>query len=356
MLSVSIVLPCYHRGYLLEKTLKSFEKYPNLEVIIVEDDYDGDTEPLAKKYDAKYLHHQRENDYPPFQSVAKVFNLGIKAAKNEVIILQAPEVYHIGNVISQLVTPLEKNPRSRVIARTEALDEERKILGSSGARPQAILKSTLEEIGCFEEHFFGYGCEDDFLVWLLERNGVRNMNTSALTAHQWHPSTPFEPFTGHANRAVCWTLTAEILWENRPAIANFGPLAESSAISESELQFLVQRAKEQFVNTTYSNWAQHWLHGTRNDDDTFEARNIASAAMATPETFRTGFIAKQAAEAAWALQWAKKCWDEYMEMSIYGHSPSWDARLLKCHAAHQKLASIAYRTGMRVLNGEEPRI
>jgi len=355
MLSVSIVLPCYHRGQYLAKTLRSFEKYPNLDVIVVEDDKDDLTEEIADRYGARYFHHERTENYPPFQSVAKVFNFGIRQSKSDIIILQAPEVYHMGDVISQLVAPLEKNPRSRVIAQTEALDEERKILGSSGARPQAILKSTLEEIGCFEEQFFGYGYEDDFLVWLLNHNGIDDVNISAKTFHQWHAPTPYEPFTGHANRAICWTLTAEMLWEGRPFKANSGSFKKSSWIEEWRLQSLVHRTFCNFHNPTYSRWAQNWLEGIRNDDDTFDARNQASAALAGRINFSETFIATRTAESAWALQWADKCWKEYLKAYFEGDN-IWAGRLFKCHEAFQSLASIAFRTAQRVINGEEPLI
>jgi glycosyltransferase involved in cell wall biosynthesis len=356
VLSVSIVLPCYHRGYLLEKTLSSFENYPNLEVIVVEDDMDGKTKFLAKKYNARHIQHHRTMEYPPFQSVAKIFNLGIRAAKNDVIILQAPEVFHGTSVISQLVAPLEKNSKIRTIAKTTALNESRKILGSSGARPQAILKSTLEEIGCYEEQFFGYGYEDDFLVWLLNRNGIKDVNTQAQTFHQWHSPTPFDPFTGHANRAICWTLAAEMLWENRPFKANRGPLTPSDRIAEIDIHALLPRASEMFQNASYANWAHHWQNGTRNDDDTLAARDTASAAMATHENRKGSFVATRIAEAAWALQWADKCWTEREKVLSNQGNKLWAERLFTCHNAHQSLASIAVRIARRVLNGEEPRV
>src|SRR5271156_5443043 len=117
--SVSIILPSYHRGHLLEATLESIrvQDFPDTEIIVVEDDRDDLTEQVALRFGAKYFQHIRTESFPPWQSVASVFNRGIQESKGEILVLQAPETKHGGGVLESLVSRAEADSKKLIIAK-----------------------------------------------------------------------------------------------------------------------------------------------------------------------------------------------------------------------------------------------
>lgn len=341
--SVSIVIPACNRGHLLGKTLESIRQqaYPSLEVIVVEDGDDGITESVTKHYDAKYFRYQRTEEFPPFQSVATIRNIGVKAATGEILIIQDAETFHEAAVISDLVGTLGANPKTLAASKTKVLDPDGKeigwLSGFVGACPSAIDRATAVEIGGYEEQFFGYGCEDDWYIQLLLWNGIKTQRTESIAAHQWHSSHPFEPFTGQANRALAWALTTEVLWGNRPPRANIGPITRQYTVTEPMLSELLSKIYPGLV-------------GQKDIDVIFDARNAASAAQnENPPSNPAAYAAQKAAEVAWGLSWASRCHDEAQRTT-----GPWAARLTKCQEHHLTLADSAYRAAQRVLNGEIP--
>jgi glycosyltransferase involved in cell wall biosynthesis len=358
--SVSIVLPCRNRGKYLAKTLGSFEaqNYPNLEVVVVEDGDDGITEAVAKGHGTKYIPFVRTESKPEFQSVSRVFNAGIAQATGTILILQAPETFHIGDVIRQMVEVVKDDPKKMALVETVILAEDgsRRVLGTSaGASPRALHKQTVLDIGRFEESFFGYGYEDDFFSFLLERNGVTTVGLTGISAaHQWHPSTEggYEPFTGHANRARCWGMALAINWYDRPAKANIGPVVIDD-ISPLDIDGFVQQAYDKFSDIKYRQWAWNWRTGSRDDDATLEALNIASATIHQVQQKTPSYFATRAAEAAWASIWATRCAAEYSRVRFT--DPVWAARVLICQQCHETLAQLSVLVMRRILNGEKLR-
>jgi glycosyltransferase involved in cell wall biosynthesis len=341
--------------------LESFraQNYPNLEVIVVEDgDEDGITKGVAAQYDAKYMQHMRIEKYPSFQSVSQVFNEGIKASTGDILILQAPETLHRGDVIRGMVTAIGNDSRKMAVVETALLPEHgepTKVLGrSAGASPRALHKQTVLDIGGFEESFFGYGYEDDFFSWLLERNGVVTVRPEGVSAaHQWHPATEgaFDNFTGHANRARCWAMTLAVVWEDRPALANLGPVPPNDApITDAEISKYVIDAYASSADPIYKQWAYNWMNGVRSDDAALDAR--CRAINVAPQQ-KTAYLATRAADAAWAIIWAKRCAAEYAR--VKKTDPVWADRVKICWDCHESLAAISVRVIKRILNGEALR-
>lgn len=313
MKSVSIVMPAHNRGHLLARTLQSIREqmYPSLEIIVVEDGDDGLTQTVAEKYDAVYLRSTRKEQVG-FQSPAVVRNLGIRAAVGDILITQDAETYHEGNVIQSLVDALGDNHKILAAARTKLLPAETWLSGFVGACPSAVYRDTALSIGGYEEQFFGYGCEDDWYIQLLLWNDVKTQRVETVAAHQWHTPTPFEPFTGNANRALVWALVTETLWGARPPVANIGPIP--------------RQIPEQYLLS---------LAGNESSDTLFEKRNRASAAQGeNPSAHPQAYIEQQMAEVAWGLSWAAKCESH----------PT-------CRERYLTLADVAYRAAQRVLSG-----
>ena len=380
MKSVSIVLPCTEvRAPLLDRTLQSIvqQRYPGkLEIIVVEDVRADNTFPtsavkqVCAQYNAQCYRYRRTELLPEFQSPGKIRNKGIHTATGEILITQDCEILHESpHVIEDLVNFLGDNKKLLATACLRKLNERGQFsgwynhpgppkFGIMGGCTAAIYRETVLAMGGFEESFFGYGYEDNYYVWLLHKNGVRaEYVESAMTGHQWHLPCKGDPFTDAANRALTWGLGYEILWEGRPAIANSVAPSETT-ITESydDVAKLVRAAHTIFHQGEYQQWANNWLLGKNiSDDASFHARNVASAARTLePEKYaRTGYIAMAAAEAAWAVRWAAKCYEESVKWR--GKDLMWERRLLTCRKRHLVLASAALRIGNRVLAGEEIR-
>ena len=381
MKSVSIVIPCSAgRGHLLDKTLSSIQRqhYPGqLEIIVVEDGLDGHIVSICQqhveyggqRHQVRHITVPRTELYPAFQNPAKIRNRGIRAAKNEILLIQDSEIVHVGDVIINLVNRVADFRQLMATALLANLDKNGKFIGwynhpgppkcgIMGGCLQAIYRETVLEMGGFEESFFGYGYEDNFYVWLLSKNKVQTCYVdSAMTEHQWHPQTPFEAFTGNANRALAWTLVAEIEWEGRPPIANYqAPTTSDFVESYDTVADFIRAALTIFHNDAYQQWAENWLSGKNiSHDDAFQARDVASAIRTdAPDSVAIpAYVGMKAAEAAWALRWAEVCYEEAAKFR--GKDVVWMKRLLICRQRHLALASVALRTGRRVFNGELPR-
>jgi glycosyltransferase involved in cell wall biosynthesis len=304
--SVSIILLCFNRAKQLGPTLRSIheQNYPGLEIVVAEDDDDGLTEEIAREYGAKYVRHVRAEYYPAFQSIAVVRNLGVKASTGDILVMHDGETYHEGSVIA----PLAETVRSQdCLAVAQAkMPEGHYVTGIVGARPQALRRGTFEAMGGFEEQFFGYGCEDSFFVWLLNRRGIPVVQIDAKAVHQAHEATggAFEEYTGFSNVALAWALTYEIEMGERPSVANYGPLK---------------------LDGTQP------IYGLDDMFPLFDRRNAASSANNEQE--------RLALEIEWARGWAGKC----EEKSKTEDNPQWVARLLKCRDKHIALAGAAGR-------------
>lgn len=202
MISVSIVLSCYNRGKQLAKTLESIaaQKYSPLEVIVVEDGYDGGlTEGLARTYGARYFSRRNRADYPRFQNPSRIHNIGIRRASNDVVIIQGGEVmYDTLTGIRQMVEPIEADKNVSTFALVKSLDSGGNFFEwyshpTEGYRAgwkinfcQAVLRDTLWRIRGFDESFAGYGGEDVDFEKRLEMAGTRLVYSDALCSHQWH--------------------------------------------------------------------------------------------------------------------------------------------------------------------------
>jgi len=354
MKSVSIILPSYHRGHLLHATLESIrvQDFPDTEIVVVEDDRDDLTEKVATRFGAKYFHYERSEVFPPWQSVATVFNRGVHESTGDVLILSAPETKHGDSVIESLVSCVADDSKKLAIAKTHLLGEDGKVgaqLGfSAGASPRAIQRVTVDAVGGFENGFFGYGYEDDFFDWILQQNGVTEQRVNATAYHQWHSSVPggYEPFTGHSNRALCWALVREIEWGMRPPRANFGPLIHLGDTNLEIVKRLIPVAHKLFHHPIYDRWVTSSL---MNVDDNLDARNTAASFAKQDSTFAAQ-IACDIAEAFWMLQWADKCAKEIGKTD----SVSWQKRLEICHSKFMACAKSAIWEAKKLLNGERP--
>jgi glycosyltransferase involved in cell wall biosynthesis len=368
MSDATIILCCYNRARQLDRTLESIaaQDYTDVDTIVVEDGNDGRTEEIARKWGAIYIHHERADEWPTFQSISLIRNIGIRAAQTPVIILQDAEMMYenkdaVSNLIGSLwVQRLGNSPDKMVAAgMVKSLDRwgafERWFThptycpNSAGGSPRAMMRQTVLEMGGFEERFFGYGFEDNYFTWLMLKKTSLVYIPSVVAAHQWHEPTggAYEPITGSSNEALVHRLTSEISWHAMPPVANL-PIPTYESVSYDEVRKLVQAAVPLFANGDWQSWAQAYLQDDHGD---INASSVAryKAASAAPHD-REEHVAMRAAQAAWALEWIDRC---DAECALH---PERAARIRLCGENFTADAYLSVEIGNRVLNGEEVRL
>lgn len=241
-MSVSIILTAFNRANQLDKTLKSIamQDYRPLEVIVVEDGDDGRTQHIARQNGARYIQKKRP-DLPVFQNPARAHNLGIRAAQNDIVILQGAEVKYLNPTdVSKLVAPILEDP-SLITSpcvqnlRQDGTMEEWYVHPTEGRRAGwivnfclAMTRERLLQIQGFDEGFEGYGYEDDYLTFCLRKNGGNIIFVpEVVVAHQWHDRSKyvFYPgFTGIDSPQYAYGdgLRNRVEAGLQPAIANLG--------------------------------------------------------------------------------------------------------------------------------------
>jgi glycosyltransferase involved in cell wall biosynthesis len=195
---VSIVMSSWNRAALLAKGLNSIftQGYPNLEVIVVDDGSKDDTKEVCERYPVKYIYH----DKPKWGGQGPAQNIGIRAATNDIIILQNPEVVHLqSDTIHRLASAIEDDDKLWVMAhveRQEAKDSPRSWTACGTAVPRrcafflcALWRKWLVEIGGFDEDYTHAWTEDDDLAdRLIDYVGLKQVFTDDIKGlHLWHP-------------------------------------------------------------------------------------------------------------------------------------------------------------------------
>ncbi len=109
-MKISLILPSYNRPGLLNLGLWSISKQKidhKLEIIILNEGGDKETEGVCKYYSSKFnIRHIFSNPKNEIRNVVFSSNIGIKQAKGEIIILSCPEMFHLNNTFELIINPL----------------------------------------------------------------------------------------------------------------------------------------------------------------------------------------------------------------------------------------------------------
>ncbi len=241
--TVSIVLTAFNRYQQLRKTLESIieqEYRPSVEVIVMEHGNDGQTKWIAERAGAKYIQIPRE-PFPAFQNPARIHNIGIREAQNDIVILQGAEVRYTGkDDIAKLVAPIADNhllvttPVVQSLKQNGEFDEwymhptEGRRAGWIVNFCLAMHRDLILKIQGFDEGFEGYGYEDDYLIYCLRKNSATfEYKTDVLVQHQWHDRSSYafnEGFTGANSPQYAYGVELRRRADagEQPAIANYG--------------------------------------------------------------------------------------------------------------------------------------
>lgn len=226
---VSICMPYYNRKKQLTHTLHSIEqsKHKNIEINIVDDCSDpGHDISLLGFYEKINLYHFQE---APSINPVKPFNKAISMATGDIIILQSPECYHVGDVVSKAVELLSKQSKEPLyivfacyglsLVQTKNLHcghtsipfskqnvNDRNGRGDSWFehsiyRPSmyhwcvALTKESMQILGGFDERYSnGIAYDDDEFLRRVKRAKMKIIQVeSPLVYHQWHTKFITDP-------------------------------------------------------------------------------------------------------------------------------------------------------------------
>ena len=213
---ISIVMSYYNRKPQFIKTMDSIclSKQKDIEVIVIDDcSVAGHRlEDLQKVYPFMKLTRLEEKDKWYICNCIPN-NMGIAQAKGEIIVLQNPECYHVGDVLSYIVENITNNNLLSIstyaygvkynlesIEKTFDTQPQKRYKKGLGwynhpkYRPvffhfcTALMKTTLDKLGGFDERYAdGIAYDDDEFVLRAKRLGLEmKIPTKVSVIHQYH--------------------------------------------------------------------------------------------------------------------------------------------------------------------------
>ncbi len=215
-MKISIVMAYYNRQNLLDKTMESIRRsdFTNYEVIIVDD---GSDVPVVCP-DAKIIRIEKKDKW--WTNPCIPFNKGFKEATGDVILIQNPECYHTGDILSYVKDNIKPNTYLSfgcyALTNEETASFQQGVIPSIGThsaervgsgwynhstiRPKAyhfcsaITKEDLARVGGFDERYAkGVAFDDDDFIRTINRIGMNvRIIDSLYVFHQKHTHFEFE--------------------------------------------------------------------------------------------------------------------------------------------------------------------
>ncbi|MEK7571690.1 MAG: glycosyltransferase family A protein [Patescibacteria group bacterium] len=150
MLTFSIILPTYNRGYIIWKTIQSVQKqiYPHWELLIIDDGSTDNTEQVVAQFqkDPRISYKKIQN-----AGVANARNIGFKKAQGDIIVYLDSDDTLYENFLTTLVEFLKRNPHavfgiSNYNRRIECYDEHYQLLDFKESTSFQKETITLQDI------------------------------------------------------------------------------------------------------------------------------------------------------------------------------------------------------------------
>jgi len=221
-LKISIVMAFYNRQELLDKTLEGIDKsvIKDYELIIVDD---ASTIPLVCDR-AKIIRVEKKDKWYNCSAVA--WNRGMREVTGDIVILNSPECYHVGDILSYVRNNIRPNLYLSfgcyAINKAETENFHKGIFPNlvnavvdchtgwynhTVHRPvayhfcSAMLKKDLDMIGGFDERYaYGVAFDDDEFIRTIKHMGMKiKIVNRPYVIHQYH--THFEFTNASAWRA-----------------------------------------------------------------------------------------------------------------------------------------------------------
>lgn len=206
LVSISVVMTTFNRPQQLRKTLESinaqeFRLSQIIEAIVVDDGTDNESQAICRDFGATYIKLDRPQSQA-YRNPAFPNNVGIRAAKGGIVILQNAECCHVDpNTIEKLANAV--TDKNVVFAKVIALNPDGSIqqpyCSKDLPRPYffcgAIRKSWLDKLRGFDEDYVNAGYDDDDMAARLRKEGLTFEFSDIEVHHQWHPPAG----TGHTD-------------------------------------------------------------------------------------------------------------------------------------------------------------
>lgn len=227
---ISVVTAYYNRKKLFTRTLKSMLPYYgkiDFEVIVVDDGSDEAERLEDLQTDFPFLNVIRlEKQNKWYKNPCIPFNIGFEAVKGDKIIIQNPECYHFGAILTYVDTHLKENEylsfgcfsMDKLNTDDDALFFDEKNIAKliennnrsfttdgdlgwynhSKFRPEAfhfcaaMMSTDLFDLGGFDERYAkGVGYDDDELIWRIKNKKMQiKFIDDQIVLHQNHYVAP----------------------------------------------------------------------------------------------------------------------------------------------------------------------
>ncbi len=264
---ISIVIPTYNAEKFMPGLLDSIfaSDVEDFEVIIADDRSTDNTVDMVKKYPVKLV-TLSENSGP-----GRARNLGVKAAKGDIIFFLDADVTVSGGTIREVKECFERNPKTNCvigICEKEPLNSgfvprymalfEYIHLGGSGSdrvsvfapRCGAIRKDLFEKVGGYNEGYKGADVEDFELARRINRIDCIELNRKMVVKHQF--ATFKQAVRNYFRRAALWVhlfMKVKKLDNAGPSVPSNGiaAIAAFSALISLLLMFFVNESVYGFI-------------------------------------------------------------------------------------------------------------
>jgi glycosyltransferase involved in cell wall biosynthesis len=247
---ISIVTAYYNRKDLFYRTLQSItkSKFKDIELIAVDDASDPEhrIEDLVEEFPfLKVIRTEPENKW--YVNCCIPFNVGLREAKGDIIVLQNPECLHVGDVLTYFNSHINESNYISVSAygldsdskTTDLLIQnlnngtlssfikslpQRPYMGNrtlgwynhSKFRPEAwhfcsaMTRGNMGKLNGFDERYAtGVACDDSEIIIRIQRLGLKIQITEDVSViHQYHA-----PSCTLANEAQLWEQNQILLYK-----------------------------------------------------------------------------------------------------------------------------------------------
>ena len=220
-MKVSLIIPSFKRATLLDLGLHSITKQPcvyPLEIIVVNDGIEDETESVCKKYSDTlnvqyYFSGQRNKEGIKSRVPAWAINIGVRKCTGDIIVLSSPEIFHLNAALNYVISPLLNDKSivtsikhlyfdkvdtllpvfqaNRDVVVTQTMLNS--VIKGMAARRMPFLmgmyKSAFMGVGGYDEDFTGYAGDDNDFVDRIMGTGHFILYTDASILHLYHGGT-----------------------------------------------------------------------------------------------------------------------------------------------------------------------
>jgi GT2 family glycosyltransferase len=205
----SVLMASYNRPHLLKWGLESISRYSrpfSMEIVVVNDGLENDgTFQVCQMYptlNIKYVFAGcRNSGVATPRNPGIPNNIAFKQSSGEVVILTCPEIYHVNEVLNEIVRPLSESKNVMSTPDFMYLDDGRVLKGGSPKLnlnlPKrrdmvempfclGLWREKFDQVGGYDEDMTGYAGEDNDLVNRLVSSGLSRVRVPAEIIHLFH--------------------------------------------------------------------------------------------------------------------------------------------------------------------------